>query len=335
VEQSGGGNELKTAVIGAGAWGTALARVVHSGGGDVCLWGRDVEALATLGQAGRNERYLPGIDLPADLPTQASLSKAVDGAGCVVLAIPSLAFREVTARLSKFDGVAVSVTKGIEFETGLTMGGILGKTMPLARVAALSGPTLAEEVCRDMPSAAVAASEAAAVAETVQQIFHRPTFRVYTSEDLIGVELGGSLKNIIAIAAGASAGLGFGDNSKAALVTRAIAEIRRLGVACGARAETFAGLSGLGDLTVTCFSSLSRNYQFGQRIGRGEKPEAILADSVSVVEGYPTARSAWNLARSRNVTTPIIDEVYAMLHEGKDLRQALLDLTARSSKAED
>ena len=300
---------MKTAVIGAGAWGTALARVVHSGGGDVCLWGRDVEALATLGQVGRNERYLPGIDLPADLPTQASLSK--------------------------FNGVAVSVTKGIEFETGLTMGGILGKTMPLARVAALSGPTLAEEVCRDMPSAAVAASEAAGVAETVQQIFHRPTFRVYTSEDLIGVELGGSLKNIIAIAAGASAGLGFGDNSKAALVTRAIAEIRRLGVACGARAETFAGLSGLGDLTVTCFSSLSRNYQFGQRIGRGEKLEAILADSVSVVEGYPTARSAWNLARSRNVTTPIIDEVYAMLHEGKDLRQALLDLTARSSKAED
>ena len=326
---------MKTAVIGAGAWGTALAKVVHSGGGDVCLWGRDVEALATLGQVGRNERYLPGIDLPADLPTQASLSKAVDGAGCVVLAIPSLAFREVTARLSKFDGVAVSVTKGIEFETGLTMGGILGKTMPLARVAALSGPTLAEEVCRDMPRAAVAASEAAGVAETVQQIFHRPTFRVYTSEDLIGVELGGSLKNIIAIAAGASAGLGFGDNSKAALVTRAIAEIRRLGVACGARAETFAGLSGLGDLTVTCFSSLSRNYQFGQRIGCGEKPEAILADSVSVVEGYPTARSAWNLARSRNVTTPIIDEVYAMLHEGKDLRQALLDLTARSSKAED
>ena len=249
---------MKTAVIGAGAWGTALAKVVHSGGSDVCLWGRDVEALATLGQAGRNERYLPGIDLPADLPTQASLSKAVDGADCVVLAIPSRAFREVTARLSKFNGVAVSVTKGIEFETGLTMGGILGKTMPLARVAALSGPTLAEEVCRDMPSAAVAASEVAGGGETVQQIFHRPTFRVYTSEDLIGVELGGSLKNIIAIAAGASAGLGFGDNSKAALVTRAIAEIRRLGVACGARAETFAGVHCLDDLNVTCFSSLYR-----------------------------------------------------------------------------
>ena len=326
---------MKTTVIGAGAWGTALAKVAHANGGEVCLWGRDAGALAALGQAGRNERYLPGIDLPRDLPTEADLAKAVDGTGCVVLAVPSRAFREVTARLAKFDGVALSVTKGIEFESGLTMGGILDETMPLAKVAALSGPTLAEEVCRDMPSAAVAASGAAGASSAVQQIFHRPTFRVYTSEDLVGVELGGALKNIIAIAAGASAGLGFGDNSKAALVTRAIAEIRRLGVACGARAETFAGLSGLGDLTVTCFSSLSRNYQFGLRIGQGEKPEAILADSVSVVEGYPTARSAWNLARTRDVSTPIIDEVYAMLHQGKDLRQALLDLTNRSSKAED
>ncbi|MEE2947443.1 MAG: NAD(P)H-dependent glycerol-3-phosphate dehydrogenase [Verrucomicrobiota bacterium] len=326
---------MKTTVIGAGAWGTALAKVVHTNGGEVCLWGRDAGTLAALGQAGRNEHYLPGIDIPRDLPTEADLARAVDGAGCVVLAVPSRAFREVTARLAQFDGLAVSVTKGIEFESGLTMVGILGETMPLAKVAALSGPTLAEEVCRDMPSAAVAASRAVGASAAVQQIFHRPTFRVYTSEDLVGVELGGALKNIIAIAAGASAGLGFGDNSKAALVTRAIAEMRRLGVACGARAETFAGLSGLGDLAVTCFSSLSRNYQFGLRIGRGEKPEAILADSVSVVEGYPTARSAWNLARTRDVSTPIIDEVYAMLHQGKDLREALLDLTTRSSKAED
>ena len=150
---------MKTAVIGAGAWGTALAKVAHSNGGDVCLWGRDTDALSEISQAGRNERYLLGITLPADLPTESDLPKAVDGAGCVVLAIPSRAFREVTARLAKFDGVAVSVTKGIEFETGLTMGGILGETMPLAKVAALSAPTLAEEVCRDMPSAAVAASD--------------------------------------------------------------------------------------------------------------------------------------------------------------------------------
>lgn len=326
---------MKTTVLGAGAWGTALARLVHVAGGKVCLWGRDGEALAKLTETGRNERYLPGIELPVGIPTEPNLDTAIAGAGCIVLALPSKAFRDVTTRLAKFDGVAVSVTKGIEFDTGLTMGGILGETMPLAKVVALSGPTLADEVCRDMPTAAVAASGSAEAAATVQQIFHRPTFRVYTSEDLIGVELGGALKNVIAIAAGASAGLGFGDNSKAALVTRAIAEIRRLGVACGAKPETFAGLGGLGDLTVTCFSSLSRNYQFGRRIGAGEKPEEILAASVSAVEGFPTARSAWQLAQTRNVDTPIIDEVYAMLHEGKDLRQALLDLTTRVSKAED
>ena len=326
---------MKTTVIGAGAWGTALARLVHVADGEVCLWGRDADALTKLASTGRNERYLSGVELPAGIPVEPELDAAIDGAGCVVLALPSVAFRGVSERLAKFDGVAASVTKGIEFDTGLTMGGVLGETMPLAKVVALSGPTLAEEVCRDMPTAAVAASDSDEAAATVQQIFHRPTFRVYTSGDPIGVELGGALKNVIAIAAGASAGLGFGDNSKAALVTRAIAEIRRLGVACGARAETFAGLGGLGDLTVTCFSSLSRNYQFGLRIGAGEKPQDILADAASAVEGYPTARSAWNLAQSRNVDTPIIDEVYAMLHEGKDLRQALLDLTTRVSKAED
>ena len=291
--------------------------------------------MAKLTETGRNERYLSGIELPVGIPTEPNLDTAIAGAGCIVLALPSKAFRAVTSRLAKFDGVAVSVTKGIEFDTGLTMGGILGETIPLAKVVALSGPTLADEVCRDMPTAAVAASGSAEAAATVQQIFHRPTFRVYTSEDLIGVELGGALKNVIAIAAGASAGLGFGDNSKAALVTRAIAEIRRLGVACGAKSETFAGLGGLGDLTVTCFSSLSRNYQFGRRIGDGEKLEEILAASVSAVEGFPTARSAWHLAQTQNVDTPIIDEVYAMLYEGKDLRQALLDLTTRVSKAED
>ena len=326
---------MKTTVIGAGAWGTALARLVHVADGEVCLWGRDADALTKLASTGRNERYLSGVELPAGIPVEPELDAAIDGAGCVVLALPSVAFRGVSERLAKFDGVAASVTKGIEFDTGLTMGGVLGETMPLAKVVALSGPTLAEEVCRDMPTAAVAASDSDEAAATVQQIFHRPTFRVYTSGDPIGVELGGALKNVIAIAAGASAGLGFGDNSKAALVTRAIAEIRRLGVACGARAETFAGLGGLGDLTVTCFSSLSRNYQFGLRIGAGEKPQDIIEDSASAVEGYPTARSAWNLAQSRKVDTPIIDEVYAMLHEGKDLRQALLDLTTRVSKAED
>ena len=326
---------MRTAVIGAGAWGTALTRLIYMSDGEVCLWGRDRDFLVALESTGKNERYLPGIDLPVGIPTQSNLAQAVEGAECIVLAVPSNAFRDITARLKQFNGVVVSVTKGIEFDTGLTMSGIVDENMPLAQVVALSGPTLAEEVCRDMPTAAVSASKCSEAAEVVQRLFHRPSFRVYTSKDPIGVELGGALKNVIAIAAGASAGLGFGDNSKAALVTRAIAEIRRLGLACGAKPETFSGLGGLGDLTVTCFSSLSRNYQFGKRIGRGEKLKDILATSVSAIEGFPTSRSAWNLARTRKVDTPIIDEVYSMLHKDKDLRQALLDLTTRSSKAED
>lgn len=326
---------MRTTVIGAGAWGTALARLLFISKREVCLWGRDIDSLVALESSGKNERYLPDTNLPVGIPTQPNLIKAVERADCLVLAVPSSAFREITAQLNQFNGVVVSVTKGIEFDSGLTMSGIVRENMPLAKVVALSGPTLAEEVCRDMPTAAVSASKYPEAAAVVQGIFHRPSFRVYTSKDPIGVELGGALKNVIAIAAGASAGLGFGDNSKAALVTRAIAEIRRLGLACGANPDTFSGLGGLGDLTVTCFSNLSRNYQFGQRIGRGEKLTDILASSASAIEGFPTSRSAWNLARKRKVDTPIIDEVYAMLHKGKDLRQALLDLTTRSSKEED
>jgi glycerol-3-phosphate dehydrogenase (NAD(P)+) len=214
------------------------------------------------------------------------------------------------------------------------MSGILRQTAPGARIAALSGPTLALEVARNVPTAAVTASDDLAVAQTVQGLFHRPTFRVYTGTDLLGVELGGALKNVIAIAAGVCDGLGFGDNSKAALITRAIVEIRRLGVACGAQTETFAGLSGLGDLVVTCCSRLSRNRSLGERLGRGERLADILANTVTVAEGYPTARAAWRLSRQHGVSTPIIDEVYAMLYEGKDVRAALRDLTGRESKAE-
>ncbi len=215
------------------------------------------------------------------------------------------------------------------------MCGILAETAPKARRAALSGPTFALEVARGVPTAIVAASNDTATAGAVQQLFHRPAFRVYTSGDLLGVELGGALKNVIAIAAGVCDGLGFGDNSKAALITRAMAEVRRLGVACGAQAETFTGLSGLGDLTVTCFSKLSRNRGFGERLGRGEKEADVLAGMVAVAEGYPTARSAYQLAHKHEVTTPVIDEVYRMLYEGKNVADGVRDLMSRDSKAED
>jgi glycerol-3-phosphate dehydrogenase (NAD(P)+) len=194
---------------------------------------------------------------------------------------------------------------------------------------------LAPEVARGIPAAIVAASECHETALQVQKLLHRPQFRVYTSSDVKGVELGGALKNVIAISAGICDGLGFGDNSKAALVTRSLAEIRRLGVACGAQPETFSGLSGLGDLMVTCFSRLSRNRNFGERLGRGEKLETVVATSPSVAEGYPTARAAFEVARHRGVSTPVIDEVYSVLYENKNPAQALRDLTARDLKAED
>ena len=325
---------MKVTVLGAGAWGTALARLLCDGKNSVSLWGHDASHLVTMQKTFRNERYLPGIELPRELKLETDLMKALASAEMVVVAVPSKAFRKVTAALKDFSGTVVSVTKGIEHESGLTMCGILEQTAPHAKLAALSGPSLALEVARGVPTAIVAASNDTATAAAVQKIFHRPAFRVYTSNDLNGVELGGALKNVIAIAAGVCDGLGFGDNSKAALVTRGLAEIRRLGVACGAQSETFPGLSGLGDLMVTCFSKLSRNRGFGERLGHGEKVEAILANAVSVAEGYPTAKSAYALARKLNIETPIIDEIYAALYEGKSPAKALQDLTARESKAE-
>lgn len=326
---------MNITVLGAGAWGTALARILALRGHCVTLWDFFPEAVEAIQKTGRNERYLPGIELPATLRAEADAAKAIAGAEVVVVAAVSKAFRNVTRVLGSFDGVVVSVTKGIEFETGKTMTDILNETAPRARVVAMSGPTLAMEVAKGVPTAIVAASTDDAAARTVQSLFHSAAFRVYTSADVHGVELGGALKNVIAIGAGVCDGLGFGDNSKAALVTRAIAELRRLGVACGAQAETFTGLSGLGDLMVTCFSKLSRNRGFGERLGKGEKVEAILASMTAVAEGYPNAKSARELARQHKVVTPIMDEVYAMLYEGKDVRQAVRDLTGRGSKAED
>lgn len=321
-------------MLGAGAWGTALAGLLHQSGIETALWGHDAAHVDEMRRTGRNERYLPGIELPNAIKLETDLS-AVLAVDCIVVAVPSKAFREVTGALKNFSGTVISVTKGIEYDTGLTMCGVLAENAPKARHAALSGPTFAIEVAQQIPTAIVAASKDLAAAAEVQKIFSCPTFRVYTTADLLGVELGGALKNVIAIASGVADGLGFGDNSKAALVTRAIAEIRRLGVACGAQGETFTGLSGLGDLMVTCFSKHSRNRAFGERCGRGEKPAAVAAGMQAIAEGYPTSRSAYKLARRHDVTTPIIDEVFAMLYEGKDVRQGVRDLMSRDLKAED
>lgn len=327
---------MNITVLGAGAWGTALAKLLRESGHEVALWGHDPAHLAEVRATGRNERYLPGVTLPAGLRCVDTLAAAVSGAGeVIVVAVPSRAFRGVVESLAEFRGVAISVTKGIEHDSGLTMCGVLRACAPRAKVSVLSGPSLALEVARGIPTAIVAASGEPSAARLVQSLFHRPAFRVYTSADPLGVELGGALKNIIAIAAGTCDGLGFGDNAKAALVTRALAEMRRLGVAGGAQAETFTGLSGLGDLTVTCFSKLSRNRAFGEQLGKGVPLLDLLTSTRHAVEGYPTARSAWQLARKLGVSTPIIEQVHAMLYEGKDVKAAVRDLTSRDSKAED
>jgi glycerol-3-phosphate dehydrogenase (NAD(P)+) len=326
---------VKVGVVGAGAWGTALALVAHRNGHSVTLWGHNPDHLRAMAAVGVNERYLPGFPLPDGLILETDLDRATLGAELLILAVPSTAFRGIAARLQHVDTVAVSVTKGIECHSGLTMSGIIADAMPKAAPAALSGPSLALEVAREIPTAVVAAASTTIVACQVQSALHRPSFRIYSSTDLAGVELGGALKNVIAIAAGVCDGLGFGDNSKAALVTRGRAEMTRLAVTCGADPATLSGLSGLGDLTVTCFSKLSRNRSFGERIGRGATVEQLLAASPSAVEGYPTTRSAYELAQKRGVACPIIAQVHAMLYEGKDPRRAVSDLLDRDPKPED
>jgi glycerol-3-phosphate dehydrogenase (NAD(P)+) len=325
---------MKITMLGAGAWGTALAKALHENGNAVTVWDINAETLAEI-QNGRSEKYLPGVTLPKDWKTEPDFGKAIGGAECLVLAIPSQFFRGVAAKLKGHPGIFVSVTKGIEFETGETMSRILRELVPGNRIAALSGPSFAREVALGIPTTVVCASESDATAKTVQGLFHRPEFRIYRSTDILGVEYGGALKNVIAIGAGVGDGLGYGDNTKAGLVTRALSEMRRLGVACGGQAETFSGLSGLGDLMLTCFSRQSRNRDLGERLGRGESIEKIQASHPKLAEGYPTARSAHRLAREKNVPTPIIDEVNAMLYENKNPKQAVRDLISRAFKAED
>jgi len=325
---------MRITVLGAGAWGSALAKVLHENGNALTVWDINTALLEELTQ-GRSDRLLPGVPLPSDWRVEPDFERAIAGREILVMAIPSQAFRQVATRLRGHPATFVSVTKGIEFESGVTMSSILREFAPPNRIAVLSGPSFAREVALGIPTTVVCASESDGTARTVQGVFHRPEFRMYRSTDVIGVEYGGALKNVVAIAAGVSDGLGYGDNTKAGLVTRSLSEMRRLGVACGAQAETFSGLSGMGDLMLTCFSKQSRNRDLGERLGRGESMEAILASQPKLAEGYPTARSAHRLAREKDVETPIIDEVYSALYEGKDPRIAVRDLISRSFKAED
>lgn len=325
---------MKVAVIGAGAWGSALAKVLHENGNSTTVWDIDADLLGELRQ-GRSPRYLPDVELPTDWNVEADWDKAVRGRECLVFAVPSTVFRQVAAKVGDSLATLVSVTKGIEFDSGKTMSQVLKECLPNNPVAALSGPSFAREVALGIPTSVVCGGESESTAKTVQGLFHRPEFRVYRSLDALGVELGGALKNVMAIGAGVGDGLCYGDNTKAAMVSRALSEMRRFGVACGAQPETFAGLSGLGDLMLTCFSRQSRNRDLGERLGKGESMEQITASHPKLAEGYPTARSAFQLARKLEVETPIMDEVYAMLYEGKSPRETVRDLLQRGRKAED
>jgi len=330
---------MKTiAVIGAGGWGTALAILLAETGLPVTLWGYEKEHVEELKATRENRLFLPGVTLPELIRPTNDMADALD-ADVVLFVPPSKAMRSVAKNFAALkpseSTVLLSCTKGIEQGTGARMSEVLGEFFPENPLAVLSGPSHAEEVSRKAPTAVVIGCRDHNIAKKLQLIFSTKTFRTYTSTDVAGIELGGALKNIFAIAAGMSDGLGLGDNTKAALVTRALAELIRLGTALGGRRETFQGLSGIGDLMVTCFSRHSRNRGVGERLGKGESLAAISASMVMIAEGVPTALSASECARRHNIATPIIDEVHAALYENKPARDAMMSLLGREPRAEE
>lgn len=329
-------NFASTTILGAGSWGTALAALWATDGRSVTLWGRDPARIERL-KATRTNDYLPGIYLPPSVRLTSKIEEC-GTASLVVFVTPSTAFRAIAehyrAVVEKEDSVLLSCTKGIEHGTGMRMTEILRELLPDHPIAVLSGPNLAIEVSKNLPTATVVGCEDGECAAALQRHLGSARFRIYTSNQVAGIELGGALKNIFALAAGVSDGLGLGDNAKAALVTRALAELVRLGGAMGGEAQTFYGLSGAGDLVATCFSRHSRNWQVGHRLGRGETLAQITELMQTIAEGIPTARSAYDCARKLNVDTPIIDQVYTMVYEGKKPAQALEELLRRDQKPE-
>lgn len=328
---------MKAGIIGDGAWGTALALVLNRNGHDVTVWSAFPEHVADVKETGENRPFLPDVPLPAELEWTDSEQETCREAELLVFAVPTRYARDVLTRFSGLpdpDTTVVSVAKGFDPTTGRRMSELVAEQLRLPCVAALSGPSHAEEVARELPTAVTAAARNGVVSARIQTAFMNPAFRVYTCEDIIGVELGGALKNVIAVAVGVSDGLGFGDNTRAALITRGLVEITRLGCALGADRATFAGLSGLGDLIVTCASRLSRNRAIGERIGRGESVENVVGKTTLAAEGVWNCAMARDLARKRAVDVPITDEVYAMIHEGKSPVDSVRSLMEREGRPE-
>lgn len=333
-------DKVKIAVVGAGSWGTALADLLGAKGFAVDLWVFEPEVAAQIAGSRENQVFLPGFTLSDNISATTDIARAVAGKDMVLVVVPSHVMRETALRLAghlSSQAVIVTASKGIEDKTYLTMSGVLRDVLPAwpaGRVAALSGPSFAKEVAARVPTAVAAACGDPGTAAWVQQIFATPAFRVYTNEDVLGVELGGAVKNIIAIAAGIIDGLNLGLNTRAALITRGLAEIQRLGLALGANPLTFAGLAGIGDLILTCTGHLSRNHTVGQKIGQGQALNQILGPMRMVAEGVKTARSVYNLARQAGVEMPITEEVYRILYEGVPPLEALQRLMTRDLKHE-
>ena len=325
----------KIAVLGAGGWGTALAVMANRYGNVVTLWTKFEDEAALIRQHGEHKKLLPGIPVPPSLALTTDLS-CVKEAELVLLAVPSFAIAETAASMRDFlpSGTPVAICgKGLEDGTHRRFSQVVRELLPAARVVALSGPSHAEEVGRGVPTSVVSASEDIQAAELVQELLMNPAFRIYVNADVIGVELGGALKNIIALAAGICDGLDMGDNTKAALMTRGLAEMARLGTAMGASSETFAGLSGMGDLIVTCGSMHSRNRRAGILIGQGRTPEEAVK-LVGTVEGYLAARAAWHLAQREGVEMPITEQCYRVCYQGQNPQDAIHALMGRPKKHE-
>jgi len=324
-------------VIGDGGWGTALAIVLQNNGHDVTLWGAFKEYTEEMIRTRNNVKFLPGATLPDALTLTADIAESCKDRDGFVIAVPSKFYADVLGKFAAHippEAFVVSVSKGFNREDKGLMTETAERILPQEHIAALSGPSHAEEVAKGVPAAVTIACEDNACAEFWQQSFNSDTFRIYTSSDVIGVELGGALKNVLAVAAGIADGIGYGDNTKAALITRGLAEMKRLGKAYGADIETFSGLSGIGDLIVTCASKLSRNRSVGERIGKGEKIDDILGSMDMVAEGVWTAQSAYEIALEKNIELPITEETYNVIYKGKDPKKAVNDLLARSPKSE-
>ena len=324
-------------VLGAGSWGTALSVLLSDNGHQVTVWSIDENEVKMLNEKREHELKLPGVKLPDDMVITGDLGSTIRGRDFLVLAVPSPFTRSTAKKMSPFvaEGqIIVDVAKGIEESTLMTLSRQIEQEIPQADVAVLSGPSHAEEVGRRLPTTCVIGARTRKTAEYLQSMFISNVFRVYTSPDILGIELGGSLKNVIALAAGIADGLGYGDNTKAALITRGIAEIARLGVKMGGKIETFTGLTGIGDLIVTCASVHSRNRKAGYLIGQGMSMQEAMDEVKMVVEGVYSAKAAAKLAQKYEVSMPIVDEVNAVLFEGKSPAEAVNDLMMRESRSE-